>query len=73
MRSLGGGKVASGRKQCELRPAQAEERCEVIPLIPWKTLVLTDGRNEGGDAHLPNFYFSDRFVANLKRFLTSET
>ena len=30
-------------------------------------------RNEGGDAHLPTFYFLGRFVANLKRFLMSET
>ena len=39
--------VAAGRKQCELRPAQAEGRCEVTPLALWTTQALTDARNEG--------------------------
>ena len=65
--------VAAGRKQCELRPAQAEGRCEVTPLALWTTQALTDARNEGEGAHLSNFYFWGRFVANMKRFLTSET
>ena len=65
--------VAAGRKQCELRPAQAEGRCEVTPLVLWTTQAPTDARNEGGGANLSDFYFWSRFVANLKRFLTSET
>ena len=64
---------AAGRKQCELRPAQAEGRCEVTPLALWTTQALTDARNEGEGAHLSNFYFWGRFVAKMKRFLTSET
>jgi hypothetical protein len=58
--------VAAGRKQCELRLARAEGRCEVTLLVLWTIQAPTDARNEGGDANPSDFYFWGRFVINLK-------